>query len=116
VIAPPQPGEPPGVLTDLTPDTAKINTLLRQISEIEAKTFETGPPQEKHGFAEPAQFLEIKVWGAKGEFVWLNIGAAFDNGKSAYVLTNALPEANPVFTIDPLPFNVYKEKPSSIAK
>ncbi|MCS6864695.1 MAG: DUF4340 domain-containing protein [Gemmataceae bacterium] len=116
VIAPPQPGEPPSVLTDLTPDTAKINTLLRQISEIEAKTFETGPPQEKHGFAEPAQFLEIKVWGAKGQFIWLNIGASFDNGKSAYVLTNALPEANPVLTIDPLPFNIYKEKPSSIGK
>ena len=108
-------GAAPNAPAGFAVDPAKVNAFLELLSRTRAKSFEPGPPNAKHGFGDPNQFLEVKVqW--PGGAVALNIGATADAGATYYVWSSWLPQTDPVFTVDGPPFKPFKEKPGGFAK
>jgi hypothetical protein len=115
VVPPAAPGAPANAPEGFVVDPAKVNAFLTLLATAPAKTFETGKPEPKHGFGDQDPFLEIKVYGPGG-MTFLNIGSSPDGGASYYAVTNAVPEANPIITLDGASFKPYKEKPTAFAK
>jgi hypothetical protein len=96
-------------------DPGKVTAFLQLLGRTQAKAFEKGPPEAKHGFGDPKQNLQVILrW--PGGAISLNVGAAADGGQSYYASSAWLPQSAPVFTVDAGPFKPYKEGPSGFAK
>ena len=115
VVAPAAPGAPPSAPAGFVVDPAKVNAFLALVGATRVKSFEAGPPAEKHGFADKNQYLSVTLsW--PGAAAQLTIGASPDGGATYYIGSSLPPQANQVFTIDGAPFKSFKEKPSGFAK
>ncbi|VTR99425.1 : DUF4340: DUF4340: DUF4340: DUF4340 [Gemmata massiliana] len=115
VIPPAAPGAPPNAPNGFMVDPAKVSAFVDLVVKSPVKSFVSGKPEAKHGFANPNEFLDVRFEWAGGNATF-RLGASPDNGATYYGETSLLPPSDPVFIIDGALLKPFKERPGGFAK